>query len=81
MCLKLVKNIDILDRLPVNHTIFSKMAEECKEDYTNEFIDIKVELKPQKNNYYDDSHSHKKQENFLDFQKISQNSGIFMIIL
>lgn len=28
LCLKLVKNIDSLDRLPVNHTIFSKMAEE-----------------------------------------------------
>jgi hypothetical protein len=33
MCLKLIKNIDSLERLPVNHTIFSKMAEECKEDH------------------------------------------------
>jgi len=31
LCLKLIKNIDSLDRLPVNHTIFSKMAEELKE--------------------------------------------------
>ena len=31
MCLKLVKNIDNLDRLPVNHTIFSKLADEFKE--------------------------------------------------
>jgi hypothetical protein len=31
LCLKLIKNIDTLERLPVNHTIFSKMAEELKE--------------------------------------------------
>mgnify|MGYP003578112572 FL=1 len=31
LCLKLIKNVDNLDRLPVNHTIFSKMAEELKE--------------------------------------------------
>jgi len=28
MCLKLVKQIDTIDRLPVNHTIFTKMAED-----------------------------------------------------
>jgi len=32
MCLKLIKNIETLDRLPVNHTIFAKMAEENKEN-------------------------------------------------
>jgi len=31
LCLKLIKNIDSLDRLPVNHTIFTKMADELKE--------------------------------------------------
>lgn len=31
LCLKLIKHIDTLERLPVNHTIFSKMAEELKE--------------------------------------------------
>lgn len=31
MCLKLIKNIDSLERLPVNHTIFSKMADEQRE--------------------------------------------------
>ena len=33
MCLKLIKNIDTLDRLPVNHTIFSKMMEEKGEEF------------------------------------------------
>ena len=73
MCLKLVKNIDTLDRLPVNHTIFSKMAEECKEDYINEFIDAKVESKSKQNQYYDDEH--KEPEKFLDHKKISKNIG------
>jgi len=47
MCLKLIKNIDSLERLPVNHTIFSKMAEECKEDYKKEAVGVnsKAELK------------------------------------
>ena len=27
LCLKLVKNIETIDRIPVNHTIFCKMAE------------------------------------------------------
>jgi len=45
MCLKLIKNIDTLERLPVNHTIFSKMAEECKEDYKKEFMGGKPDLK------------------------------------
>ena len=76
MCLKLVKNIETLDRLPVNHTIFSKMAEECKEAYTDEFIDSKVEPKSQKNHHYDDSH--KEQENFRDFQKVSKNPGVLL---
>ena len=33
LCLKLIKNIDTLDRLPVNHTIFSKMMEERKDEF------------------------------------------------
>ena len=31
LCLKLVKNIEFLERLPVNHTIFTKIAEELNE--------------------------------------------------
>lgn len=27
MCLKLVKHLDNLDRLPINHTIFSELVE------------------------------------------------------
>lgn len=27
LCLKLIKNLDTIDRIPVNHTIFTKMAE------------------------------------------------------
>ena len=74
MCLKLIKNIDTLDRLPVNHTIFSKMAEECKEDYRNEFIDVKVESKSKQNRHHDDEH--KEPEKFLDFKKVSKNIDI-----
>lgn len=33
LCLKLIKNIETLDRLPVNHTIFQKMMEERKEEF------------------------------------------------
>lgn len=33
LCLKLIKNIETLDRLPVNHTIFSKMMDERKEEF------------------------------------------------
>lgn len=36
MCLKLVKQIETIERLPINHTIFNKMAEEhnkkCKQN-------------------------------------------------
>ena len=28
LCLKLVKNIDTIERLPVNHTIFARLAEQ-----------------------------------------------------
>jgi hypothetical protein len=31
MCLKLIKHIDSIERLPVNHTIFSRLAEEQRE--------------------------------------------------
>lgn len=27
MCLKLIRNIETIERLPINHTIFAKMAE------------------------------------------------------
>lgn len=33
LCLKLVKNIETLDRLPVNHTIFNKMMDERKDEF------------------------------------------------
>ena len=33
LCLKLIKNINTLDRLPVNHTIFSKMMEDRKDEF------------------------------------------------
>jgi len=31
LCLKLVKHLETIERLPVNHTIFTKMAEELNE--------------------------------------------------
>lgn len=42
MCLKLVKQIDNLDRLPINHTVFThlvkKEQEACKTDNSNPAI-------------------------------------------
>lgn len=31
MCLKLIKDLDSVHRLPVNHTIFNKLFDETKE--------------------------------------------------
>lgn len=31
MCLKLVKHIDSMERLPINHTIFAHLVEKDKE--------------------------------------------------
>lgn len=32
MCLKLVKQLDSLERLPINHTIFSHLVEKDKKE-------------------------------------------------
>jgi len=74
MCLKLVKNIDTLERLPVNHTIFSKMAEECKEDYKKEFTGT-TRVDPKSSRQGVALNEHREQEQFFDAQKKFMGTG------
>eukprot|EP01017_Pseudomicrothorax_dubius_P013757 TRINITY_DN1616_c0_g2_i2.p1 TRINITY_DN1616_c0_g2~~TRINITY_DN1616_c0_g2_i2.p1 ORF type:complete len:162 (+),score=39.50 TRINITY_DN1616_c0_g2_i2:83-568(+) len=50
LCLKLIKNLESIERLPVNHTIFGRMAEEMNNNAALE-RDLQARRRPQKNNF------------------------------
>ena len=44
LCLKLVLNIETLERLPINHTIFTQIAKKHNQNHPNEKINISEAL-------------------------------------
>ena len=49
MCLKLIRNIETVDKLPTNHTIYAKLAEELRKK--GEPVKNKIGLPPKKSKH------------------------------